>query len=75
MKILIIGGTGFIGLHLVRELARMGCSVAVFHRGSTHPNLPAEHILGDRRDLAALRPKADLVIDLILSYLTKGGNT
>ncbi len=67
MKILVIGGTGFIGLHVVRELARMGHSVAVFHRGNTHPDLPAEHILGDRWDLATLRPKADVIIDLILS--------
>jgi nucleoside-diphosphate-sugar epimerase len=67
MKILVIGGTGFIGPHLVRELARMGHSVAVFHRGSTRADLPAESILGERRDLAALRPKADVVIDLILS--------
>jgi nucleoside-diphosphate-sugar epimerase len=67
MRILVMGGTGFIGPHVVRELARMGHSVEVFHRGSTNPELPAEHILGDRRDLARLRPKADIVIDLILS--------
>jgi nucleoside-diphosphate-sugar epimerase len=67
MKILVIGGTGFIGPHLVRELSQTGHSVSVFHRGSTQPQLPAESILGDRRDLAALRPKADVVIDLILS--------
>jgi len=67
MKILVIGGTGFIGPHLVRELSRMGHSVSVFHRGRTPTHLPAESILGDRRDLAALRPKADVVIDLILS--------
>src|SRR5580658_9089148 len=67
MKILVIGGTGFIGPHLVRELARMGHSVTIFHRGSTQANLPAESILGERRDLAALRPKADVVVDLILS--------
>jgi nucleoside-diphosphate-sugar epimerase len=45
----------------------MGHSVSVFHRGSTPADLPAESILGDRRDLAAIRPKADVVIDLILS--------
>jgi nucleoside-diphosphate-sugar epimerase len=67
MKILVVGGSGFIGPHLVRELTRLGHSVAVFHRGSTHPDLPAEHILGDRRDLAMLRPEADVIIDLILS--------
>jgi nucleoside-diphosphate-sugar epimerase len=45
----------------------MGHSVTIFHRGITRSDLPAGHILGDRRDLPALRPKADVVIDLILS--------
>ncbi len=67
MKILVIGGTGFIGPHLVRQLSRMGHSVSIFHRGSTPAHLPAESILGERRDLATLRLKADTVIDLILS--------
>jgi nucleoside-diphosphate-sugar epimerase len=67
MKILVIGGTGFIGSHLVRELARMGHAVSIFHRGRTRAPLPAESILGERRDLAALRPRADVVIDMILS--------
>jgi nucleoside-diphosphate-sugar epimerase len=67
MRILVIGGTGFIGPHLVRELSQMGHTVAVFHRGKTQAHLPAESILGERRDLAAIRPKADVVIDLILS--------
>jgi len=67
MKVLLIGGTGFIGPHVVRALSEMGHSVAVFHRGKSKMDLPAEHILGDRRDLARLRLKADVVIDLILS--------
>ncbi len=67
MKILVIGGTGFIGPHLVRQLAAAGHSVSVFHRGYTQLDLPAEQIIGDRQDLARLRPKADVVIDLILS--------
>src|SRR3954453_20970791 len=67
MRILVIGGTGFIGPPLVRQLAAMGHDIAVFHRGPTTIDLPAEHILGDRRDLATLRPRADIVVDLILS--------
>lgn len=67
MKILVIGGTGFLGVPLVHELARMGHSVTVFHRGATLAELPAEHILGSREQLAELRPRADVVIDLILS--------
>ena len=67
MQVMVIGGTGFIGPHLVRGLALMGHSVTVFHRGSTQPDLPCDHLLGDRQDLVTLRPKADVVIDLILS--------
>jgi nucleoside-diphosphate-sugar epimerase len=67
VRVLVIGGTGFIGRPLVRELARLGHQVSVFHRGNTPAPPPAESILGERRDLARLRPPADVVIDLILS--------
>ena len=65
MRILVIGGTGFIGPYLVRRLAEQGHDVAVFHRGHSKMDLPAEHILGDRSALPKV--KADVVIDLILS--------
>jgi len=49
VKILVIGGTGFIGSYLVRELSEIGHSVSVFHRVKTQVNLPAESILGGAR--------------------------
>ena len=67
MKILVIGGTGFIGRPLVRELARMGHEVSVLTRSGAAKDLPAELVIGDRRDLASLRPETHVVIDLILS--------
>ncbi len=33
MRVLIIGGTGFIGPHVVQSLAERGAEVTVFHRG------------------------------------------
>lgn len=47
MKILMIGGTRFIGAHVVRRLHDAGAEVVVFHRGtSTNPILPeVEHVL------------------------------
>jgi uncharacterized protein YbjT (DUF2867 family) len=33
MRVLVIGGTGFIGSPLVRELLRAGNEVVLFHRG------------------------------------------
>jgi nucleoside-diphosphate-sugar epimerase len=65
MRILVIGGTGFIGPYVVRRLAASGHEVAVFHRGQSKMDLPAEHILGDRSSIPKV--KADVVIDLILS--------
>jgi len=67
MKILVIGGTGFIGRPLVRQLASMGHAVSVLTRSGAPAGLPAESLVGERGDLASLRPKADVVIDLILS--------
>lgn len=53
MRILVIGGTGFVGLHAVRRLVEAGHEVTVFHRGRTEAELPVDvgHIHGDRRHL------------------------
>lgn len=41
MKVLVVGGTRFIGAHLVRRLAERHIDVTVFHRGtSLNPILP-----------------------------------
>jgi nucleoside-diphosphate-sugar epimerase len=49
VRILLIGGSGFIGPHVARTLEQQGHDVIVFHRGHT----PARHeIVGDRRALA-----------------------
>jgi nucleoside-diphosphate-sugar epimerase len=54
MRILVIGGTRFIGPRVVERLVRSGHEVAVFHREPTASALPAavRHIPGDRRRLA-----------------------
>ncbi len=42
MRILVIGGTGFIGSHVVRQMVEAGHTVLVFHRGQTEASLPRE---------------------------------
>jgi len=74
MRILVIGGTGFIGPFVVRDLVVQGHDVAVFHRGNAKPVLPdsVRRIVGDRNDLNAHRAEFDLfspdvVVDFLLS--------
>jgi len=53
MRILIIGGTKFIGPFVVRQLVEQGHEVTIFHRGQTQANLPGavQYIYGDRKQL------------------------
>lgn len=72
MRVLVIGGTGFIGTHVIRRLIETSHAVTVFHRGQTGADLPVEvnQILGDRSDLASFSPEfrnvePDVVLDMI----------
>ena len=70
MKILVIGGTGYIGGHTVEEVARRGHQVSVFVRGQSRLQLPegVTMIRGDRHnaeDLVRARSHGfDAVIDI-----------
>src|SRR5216117_1475740 len=68
LRILILGGTGFIGPYEVRYAVSRGHKVTTFNRGKTHPGeLPkeVEQLIGDRNgQLDALRNRQwDVVID------------
>ncbi len=67
MNILILGGTGFIGPHMVRYALARGHSITLFNRGRTNTHLfpEAEKLVGDRNsDLSALEGRSwDAVID------------
>ena len=67
MNILIIGGTKFLGRHLVDSALARGHSVTLFNRGKTNPTLfpEIETILGDREhDIEKLAGREwDAVID------------
>src|SRR5215472_2627178 len=72
MKILAIGGTGFIGQFAVPRLQQAGHSVTVFHRGTTPAPSGVSEIVGDRNEISQHRPtfareRFDVVIDFIVS--------
>ena len=66
MKILIIGGTRFLGRHLVESAFARGHEVTLFNRGKSNPELfkQVQTIRGDReKDLDQISGKYDAVID------------
>src|SRR5712675_2101080 len=67
MRILILGGTQFLGRHAVDAALARGHHVTLFNRGQTRPDLfpDVEKLRGDRDgDLAALTGRDfDAVID------------
>jgi len=72
MRILVLGGTGFIGPHVIRGLAARGHEIAVFSRGRRQSDLPSgvHFIAGDYRKLPELRTRfqalaPEVVIDMI----------
>ncbi len=66
MKILIIGGTRFVGRHIVNTVRARGHEIVIFNRGKTNPVLFRRlvNIRGDREtDLHLLTERWDAVVD------------
>ena len=74
MKILVLGGTKFVGRALVEAALAAGNEVTLFHRGATNRDLfpEAEHVLGDRDgDLGLLAGRSwDVCVD-VSGYLPR----
>jgi nucleoside-diphosphate-sugar epimerase len=67
MRLLVLGGTSFVGRALVEEGVARGWAVATFNRGRgawSHP--AARHILGDRTDPATLSPLGEEEWDVVV---------
>jgi 2'-hydroxyisoflavone reductase len=66
-RILVLGGAGYVGPHIVRAARARGHTITLFNRGKTNPSLFAdcETIIGDRRtDIERLKGRDwDAVID------------
>lgn len=74
-RLLVLGGTGFIGPHQVRYALERGHEVTIFNRGRSAPGMfpGVEELIGDRAaaDYSALRGRTwDAVIDNSASSAT-----
>jgi nucleoside-diphosphate-sugar epimerase len=72
MKVLLIGGSGFIGRFTAEQLLQSGHQVTVFHRGNTKLPQGTEEILGNRQFLQDHQPEFrrqefEVVVDFVLS--------
>lgn len=73
MRVLVIGGTNFIGPHVITQLHRQGHELTVYHRGVHEPDLPSavRHIHSSRAAIPILHfpsalsdPPPDVVLHM-----------
>lgn len=71
MKVLLLGGTLFLGKHLAEYALKKGFELTLFNRGKTNPTFLKEvagvtHLVGDRttNDVEQLTDDWDVVIDV-----------
>jgi nucleoside-diphosphate-sugar epimerase len=72
VHVLVLGGTGFVGPSLVRELDRHGHEVTIYHRGEHEAPLPqtVRHVHGPFAELEShleglLSLDVDVVVDMV----------
>ncbi len=76
MRILLIGGNGFIGRFVVAALKQQGHTLSVFHRGTSASPADVHEIRGDHNQLSASaqelkRFAPEIVIDFVVSSGTQ----
>lgn len=73
VKILVMGGTRFIGKPLVAQLLAAGHQLTLFTRGRQPLPEGVEHLAGDRSDPAGLEPLSGRSFDVIIDSSGRSG--
>lgn len=72
LRILVLGGTGFIGPYIVHESVRRGHTVTILTRGRREPSMfedaftRVEHVTGDRAQPDAYAGLGDRTFDVVI---------
>ncbi|MDX1447723.1 MAG: NAD-dependent epimerase/dehydratase family protein [Acidimicrobiia bacterium] len=75
MRVLVVGGTNFIGPEVVRALLRDGADVTVLHRGEHEDDLgDAVHVHADRGEVAtvASEVRPEVILDMVPVHARHG---
>ena len=73
MKVLILGGTNFIGVEIVSLLLDKGLEVTCYTRGNKKINRNASHIKGDRDNKSLLKKVASNEYDIVIDNISFSG--
>ncbi|QVK21572.1 NAD-dependent epimerase/dehydratase family protein [Mycoplasmatota bacterium] len=76
MKILVLGGTRFVGIHLVNELLKKSYDITIANRGTTKDEFGHEvkRIVFDRYDSKSIKDKLTDQYDVIYDTLAYASN-
>jgi nucleoside-diphosphate-sugar epimerase len=74
MRILLIGGNGFIGRYVASALQQQGHTLAIFHRGTSPVPAGVQAITGDRNQLNARAEEfKDLAPHVVVDFVISSG--
>lgn len=75
MRILLVGGNGFIGSFAISTLQSQGHALALFHRGTSAAPDRVEDIRGDRNRLSASAEELrSFAPDVVIDFVTSSGS-
>lgn len=68
MKVLLFGGTRFMGRYVLKALLEQGADVTIANRGTREENIGATNVICDRSQPGALEQFANSKFDVVIDF-------